>query len=81
MDIDQRTAILQNLAAGITRRRLQAPVCMALDIIGPVGFLASQVALFVRPLTPFGRWREYVTALEDEDGWNILRGLVEIQDS
>lgn len=81
MDLEQRTAILRNLAAGITRRHLQAPVCLALDIIAPVGFLASQVALFVRPLTPYGRWREYVMALEDENGWNILRGLVDIQDS
>ncbi len=81
MDLNQRTAILQNLAAGIVRRHLQAPVGLALDIIAPVGFLASQVALFVRPLTPYGRWHEYVMALEDEDGWSILRGLVDIQDS
>jgi hypothetical protein len=81
MDPDQRTKILRRLADAITCRRLQTPVGMALDVIAPVSFLASQVALFVVPFTPYGRWREYVMALEDEDGWKVLRGFVDTPDS
>ena len=77
MDFDRRTTILQNLADGIARRRLTTPARLVLDIIQPLGFLAGQIALFARPLTPFGRWREYLTALEDEDGWKILRHMVD----
>ena len=48
-----------------------------LDIVEPLGFLASQIALFARPLTPFGRWREYLLALEDEEGWKILHRMID----
>jgi hypothetical protein len=48
-----------------------------LDVIEPLGFLAGQIALFARPLTPFGRWREYLMALEDEEGWKILHRMVD----
>jgi hypothetical protein len=77
MNIDQRTTILQDLADGIARRHLSAPARLVLDIVEPLGFLAGQIALFVRPLTPFGRWREYLTALEDEEGWKILHRMVD----
>ena len=73
--------ILKNLADGITRRRLTTPARMILDLVEPLGFLASQTALFVRPLTPFGRWRDYVIALEDEEGWKVLHSLVDNWDS
>ncbi len=77
MDPEHRMHTLQALAAGIARRRLSAPARLVLDVIEPLGFLASQIALFARPLTPFGRWREYLLALEDEDGWRILRHMVD----
>jgi hypothetical protein len=77
MDPEHRTQILQALAASIARRRLSAPARLVLDVIEPLGFLAGQIALFARPLTPFGRWREYLLALEDEDGWRMLRHMVD----
>ena len=80
MDTEQRNQILQQIADGIRRRRLEAPARLALDAIAPLGFFASQVALFLRPLTPLGRWRDYLTALEHEQSWNALQRLVEQPD-
>ncbi len=80
MNTDRRTEILQQLAAAIARHRLTAPARIALDIVAPLGFIAGQVAQFVRPLTPTGRWHEYVSALDDEQGWLVLQSLVEQRD-
>jgi hypothetical protein len=80
MDSQERTQILQQLADAVARRRLTAAARLALDVIAPVAFLASQVALFARPLTPLGRWHDYVAALDDEQGWNVLQHLIENQD-
>jgi hypothetical protein len=80
MDSNQRARILEQLAAAIARRRLTAPARLALDVIAPVAFLASQVALVARPLTPLGGWHDYVAALEDEQGWKVLQQLVDNQD-
>jgi len=80
MNSEQRHQILQQLADTIRRRRLTAPARLALDVLAPLGFLASQVALFVRPLTPLGRWHDYVAALDDEQGWKVLQSLVENRD-
>lgn len=77
MNSDRRTVLLQELADGIARRHLSAPARLVLDIVEPVGFLAGQIALFVRPLTPLARWREYLMALEDEEGWKILHGMID----
>jgi hypothetical protein len=77
MDANRRTALLQNLADGIARRRLLTPARFVLDIVEPLGFLAGQFALFARPLMPLGRWREYLAALEDEEGWKILHRMVD----
>jgi hypothetical protein len=77
MDSDLRTAVLQELADGIARRHLSAPARLVLDIVEPLGFLAGQIALFAQPLTPSGRWREYLMALEDEEGWKILHCMVD----
>lgn len=81
MNADQRAQILQQLARAIARRRLTAPARLALDVIAPLSFLTSQIALFLRPLTPLGRWHDYVAALDDEQGWALLQRLVENQDS
>ena len=80
MNTDQRDKILQQLAQAIAHRRLTAPARLALDVLSPLSFLASQLALFALPLTPFGRWHDYVAALDDEQGWKVLQGLVEKQD-
>jgi hypothetical protein len=51
MNTDKRAEILQQLAQAIARRRLTAPARLALDVLSPLSFLASQIALFLRPLT------------------------------
>jgi hypothetical protein len=76
MDANQRAAILHDLAEGIARRRLTTPARMMLDAVGPLAFFASQAALFARPLAPLGRWRAYLAALGDEEGWEILHAIV-----
>jgi len=80
MNTDQRDQILQQLAQTIARRRLTAPARLVLDVLSPLSFLASQIAVFARPLTPLGRWHDYVAALDDEQGWQVLQHLVEKQD-
>lgn len=77
MSPEQRLSILRALADGIARRRLSAPARLVLDIVEPLAFLAAQVALFARPLMPFGRWRDYLIALDDEEGWKILHRMVD----
>ena len=77
MDTRERTQILQGLAGAIARRRLTAPARLMLDVLDPLSFFASQVALFARPLTPLGRWRDYAAALDDEEGWKVLHSLVD----
>jgi hypothetical protein len=80
MNTEQRAHILRQLTAAITRHRLTAPARIMLDVLAPVGFIASQVAQFATPLTPQGRWRDYTSALDDELGWKLLRQLVDQQD-
>jgi hypothetical protein len=81
MEPSRRIALLQDLAAVIVRRRLLTPARILLDLVEPLGFFASQVALFTHPFIPLGRWREYVIALEDEASWKVLQSLVERRDS
>ncbi len=81
MDVSERQAALQRLAESISRRRLSMPARILLDVIEPLGFLASQVMLFMHPFTPFQRWRMYVSALEDEQSWKVLQKLVDQRDS
>lgn len=77
MNHSERTRLLESLAGGLTRRGLGVPARLALDVIAPLGVLASQAALFTRPLLPSQRWRDYVTALEDERAWGELRDLMD----
>lgn len=71
---------LSELATTLHQRRLDGAARVLLDIVEPVAFLASQVALFARPLTPRGRWYSYVDALCDETSWSALRRIVEKQE-
>jgi hypothetical protein len=77
MNAEQHQQILQQIADAIARRGLIVPARIALDVLAPLGFLSSQVALFLQPLTPLGRWRTYLTALEDEESWQVLQRLVD----
>lgn len=76
MNQQQREQILHELAAAIARRRLTTAARVFLDIATPLGFLASQIALFARPLTPHGRWQNYIVALGEEDSWKVLQRIV-----
>ncbi|HNP86049.1 MAG TPA: hypothetical protein PKK78_07925 [Kouleothrix sp.] len=80
MNSEQQTETLQQLADGLQRRRLVAPARIVMDMLTPLGFLAGQVALFIRPLVPQGRWHAYVSALSDEQGWELLHTLIERRD-
>jgi len=77
MNAGQREQHLRDLAAAIQRGRLAAPAQLLLDVAVPLGVLASQVALFVQPFTPRGRWHDYVAALSDESGWRRLHELLD----
>lgn len=76
MDKQHREKLLNTLVMLIVRQRLLTPMQVFMDIVMPVGFLASQVMLFVRPFTPYGRWRDCATALSDEEGWIVLQNLI-----
>ncbi|MCS6841494.1 MAG: hypothetical protein RMJ54_10035 [Roseiflexaceae bacterium] len=67
---------LEQLANAIVRRGLATPARIALDIIAPLGFLASQVTLFVRPFIPGNDWTRYIDALSDAQGWEQLRDIL-----
>lgn len=81
MNPEERQTALHELANRITKSGLKTPARMILDIVEPLGFIASQVALMLRPFTPQGRWRSYLTALDDEHGWSALHRIVDSNDS
>ncbi len=68
--------LLERLADAIVQRGLTAPARMLLDMLAPLGFLASQMALFARPFVPGDRWTRYVDALSDARGWEQLRDIL-----
>lgn len=76
MQPDSSNRALYELAAGIERRGLAHASRILLDVIAPLGFLASQTALLARPLIPYGRWRSYLSALADEGSWATLRRIL-----
>lgn len=76
MDQQQQTLLIRQVADGLAARRLSGVAQLLLDIVVPVGFLASQLATFSRPLVPHGRWRSYVAAFETEASWTLLRDMV-----
>jgi hypothetical protein len=76
MNEEQRLSAIQELAKQLEQRRFATPARMFLDVVVPLGFMASQVALLVQPFFPHGRWRLYVTALTDEQGWEALQRIL-----
>lgn len=73
---DSCADILQPLAATITRVGLREPVAFTLDLVKPLDFVNSQLALFVLPFTGGSKWGMYTRALTDEHGWTELRRLL-----
>ncbi|MBC8160957.1 MAG: hypothetical protein H7Z42_07035 [Roseiflexaceae bacterium] len=69
-----------HLAAALRRRRLDGAARLALEVIVPIAFIACQAALFARPLTPPGRWRDYVDLMTTEANWNALRCSIDQQE-
>ncbi len=67
---------LEQLAHAIAQRGLATPARMLLDVLAPLGFLASQMTLFARPFVPGDRWTRYVDALSDARGWEQLRNIL-----
>lgn len=68
--------LLDQLASAIEQRGLATPARILLDVIAPLGFLAGQITLFARPFVPGNRWRNYVDALSDAEGWERLRDIL-----
>jgi hypothetical protein len=77
MDQQQQIQLIRRVADRLAERRLSGAAQLLLDMITPVGFLASQLAVFSRPLIPYGRWRTYVAAFETEESWALLREMVD----
>jgi hypothetical protein len=49
---EPHTEPIEQLARAIAQRGLTTPARIMLDIIAPLGFLASQATLFARPFIP-----------------------------
>lgn len=71
-----KTEALQDLSQRLARAGLQDSAALVLDLIKPLDFLSSQVALFCQPFVRSGPWGQYTAALTDEAGWQELRQLL-----
>jgi hypothetical protein len=58
----RKQEIIEKLARAIISRRLQSPAVLFLELNRPLGFLASQAALFARPFLSFFLRPEDVSA-------------------
>lgn len=76
MDQQQQILLIRRVADRLAEQRLSGAAQLLLDMIVPVSFLASQLAVFSRPLLPYARWRTYVSAFETEESWTLLREMV-----
>jgi len=72
----RRRQIIDKLAGAISKRRLQSPAALFLELNRPIGFLLSQTTLFARPFLGFFLPPEDVTAaaevLADPDALDEL---------
>jgi len=73
---EPHTESIEQLARAIEQRGLTTPARIMIDIIAPLGFLASQVTLFARPFIPGNRWTRTIDALCDARGWRMLHDLL-----
>lgn len=67
---------LRGLADALAQRRLLTPARILLDMIAPLGMIAGQMTLFVRPLLPSERLRRLLAPLEEEAGWRTLQRIL-----
>ena len=58
----RKQEIIEKLSRAIISRRLQSPAVLFLELNRPLGFLASQAALFARPFLGFFLQPEDVSA-------------------
>jgi len=68
-----KTEALRDLSQRLARAGLHDSAALVLDIIKPLDFLSSQVALFCQPFVRSGPWGQSTAALTDEAGWQELR--------
>jgi hypothetical protein len=71
-----KTEALQDLTQRLAQVGLHDSATLVLDIIKPLDFLSSQVALFCQPFVRSGQWGQYTAALTAEAGWQELRQLL-----
>jgi hypothetical protein len=76
MTKEQYEQVLQRLAMQIEQRRLLIPIRLFVDTIAPIGVIASQFALFVRPFAPTNQWQEYLDVLSDQQAWSAFQRIL-----
>ena len=76
MNQEQRLNAIRELAERVAQHRMATPARMFVDAVAPLGFMASQAALLIQPFFPHGRWRSYLAALTDEQGWEALQRIL-----
>ena len=74
---DEDRALLDGLADGIARRRLTPAALFFLESMKPMGFVASYMMLFLRPIVSViwsdpARWDRVAALLERRDSIELL---------
>lgn len=80
MESQTNRETLQSLAGLIARRGLRSPALILLDSLSPLDIVASQLAIFVRPLFGGTSLASYTTALSHATSWRELHRLLADQD-
>jgi hypothetical protein len=75
-------AMLDELAEAIVRRRLGTPALFFLESMRPLGFVGSQMMVFLRPLVALvwpspQRWDQVQRVLETRGGTELLARRLE----
>jgi hypothetical protein len=74
---DDDRALLDGLADGIARRRLTSAALFFLESMKPMGFIGSQMMLFLRPIVAIiwsdpGKWDRLQRILEQRGAVELL---------
>ena len=73
---EQQAAALQQLAERIDQAGWRDSAAFALDVVGPLDVVASQLAAFTRPFIGTHPWALYAEALAEPAAWRVLRQLI-----
>lgn len=74
-------AMLDSIARQVVRRRLTAPVILALQSVKPLGFLGSQAMVALKPfaelIIPVERYDRFAQIMERREGVELLITRIE----